>query len=219
DVTLLTSHPQILKDVSKVFEFFEVNYRLHRYKHLIVSPHYSRSRIYRLIDREINNAKANRPAYIKLKMNSLSDYVMSDKLYDASNAGVKIQLQIRGICSLIPGVKGMSENIEAISIVDNYLEHSRIFIFANDNNPEVFISSADFLSRNLDSRVEVTCPIYDQEIKQKLIENFELGWKGNVKARYHSEKLDNKYRTRNSNEPIFRAQHETYNYYKNQLDE
>ena len=219
DVTLLTSHPQILKDVSKVFEFFEVNYRLHRYKHLIVSPHYSRSRIYRLIDREINNAKANRPAYIKLKMNSLSDYVMSDKLYDASNAGVKIQLQIRGICSLIPGVKGMSENIEAISIVDNYLEHSRIFIFANDNNPEVFISSADFLSRNLDSRVEVTCPIYDQEIKQKLIENFELGWKGNVKARYHSEKLDNKYRSRNNNEPIFRAQHETYNYYKNQLDE
>lgn len=219
DVTLLTSHPQILKDVSKVFEFFEVNYRLHRYKHLIVSPHYSRSRIYRLIDREINNAKANRPAYIKLKMNSLSDYVMSDKLYDASNAGVKIQLQIRGICSLIPGVKGMSENIEAISIVDNYLEHSRIFIFDNDNNPEVFISSADFLSRNLDSRVEVTCPIYDQEIKQKLIENFELGWKGNVKARYHSEKLDNKYRTRNNNEPIFRAQHETYNYYKNQLDE
>ena len=219
DVTLLTSHPQILKDVSKVFEFFEVNYRLHRYKHLIVSPHYSRSRIYRLIDREINNAKANRPAYIKLKMNSLADYVMIDKLYDASNAGVKIQLQIRGICSLIPGIKGMSENIEAISIVDNYLEHSRIFIFANDNNPEVFISSADFLSRNLDSRVEVTCPIYDQEIKQKLIENFELGWKGNVKARYHSEKLDNKYRTKNNNEPIFRAQHETYNYYKNQLDE
>ena len=219
DMTLLTSHPQILKDVSKVFEFFEVNYRLHRYKHLIVSPHYARSRIYRLIDREIHNAKANRPAFIKLKMNSLSDYVMTDKLYDASNAGVKIQLQIRGICSLIPGIKGMSENIEAISIVDNYLEHSRIFIFANDQNPEVYISSADFLSRNLDSRVEVTCPIYDQEIKQKLIENFEIGWKGNVKARYHSEKLDNKYRIRKENEPVFRAQHETYNYYKNQLDQ
>lgn len=219
DVTLLTSHPQILKDVSKVFEFFEVNYRLHRYKHLIVSPHYSRSRIYRLIDREIHNAKAKRPAFIKLKMNSLSDYAMTDKLYDASNAGVKIQLQIRGICSLIPGVKGMSENIEAISIVDNYLEHARIFIFANDASPEVYISSADFLSRNLDSRVEVTCPIYNQEIKQSLIENFEIGWKGNVKARYHSEKLDNKYRVQNENEPIFRAQHETYNFYKNQLNQ
>ena len=152
-------------------------------------------------------------------MNCLSDYAMADKLYDASNAGVKIQLQIRGICSLIPGIKGMSENIEAISIVDNYLEHSRIFIFGNDDNPEVYISSADFLSRNLDGRVEVTCPIYDPEIKQSLLENFEIGWKGNVKARYHSEKLDNKYRVRTAETPIFRAQQETYNYYKNQLNE
>ena len=218
DVTLLTSHPEILKDVSKVFDFFECNYRLHRYKHLIVSPHYSRSRIYKLIDREINNARAKRPAFIKLKMNSLSDYVMTDKLYDASNAGVKIQLQIRGICSLIPGVKGMSENIEAISIVDNYLEHSRIFIFGNDENPEVFISSADFLSRNLDGRVEVTCPIYDPIIKQQLIENFQIGWKGNVKARYHSEKLDNKYRSRKPEEQIFRAQKETFEFYNNELN-
>ena len=219
DVTLLTSHPQILKDVSKVFEFFEVNYRLHRYKHLIVSPHYSRSRLYRLIDREINNAKAQIPAFIKLKMNSLADIAMIDKLYDASNAGVKIQLQIRGICSLIPGVKGMSENIQAISIVDNYLEHSRIFIFANHDNPDVFISSADFLSRNLDGRVEVTCPIYDPQIKQSLLDNFEIGWQGNVKARYHSEKLDNKYRIRKPDEAVFRAQHQAYNYYKNQLNE
>lgn len=218
DVTLFTSNQPILKDVSKIFEFFDVNYRLHRYKHLIVSPHYSRSRFYKLIDREINNATAGRTAYMKLKMNSLSDFSMIDKLYDASNAGVKIQLQVRGICSLIPGVKGMSENIEAISIVDNYLEHSRIFIFGNDNNPEVYISSADFLTRNLDARVEVSCPIYDEEIKQHLIDNFECGWKGNVKARYHSEKLDNKYKTRNQNEPIFRAQLETYNYYRNQIE-
>ena len=218
DVTLFTSNQPILKDVSKIFEFFDVNYRLHRYKHLIVSPHYSRSRFYKLIDREINNATAGRNAYMKLKMNSLSDFSMIDKLYDASNAGVKIQLQVRGICSLIPGVKGMSENIEAISIVDNYLEHSRIFIFGNDNNPEVYISSADFLTRNLDARVEVSCPIYDEEIKQHLIDNFECGWKGNVKARYHSEKLDNKYKIRNQNEPIFRAQLETYNYYRNQIE-
>ena len=98
---------------------------------------------------------------IKLKMNSLTDSKMIDKLYDASRAGVKIKLIIRGICSLIPGVKGMSENIEAISIVDNYLEHSRVYIFGNDGEPEVFISSADFMTRNLDGRVEVTCPIYD----------------------------------------------------------
>lgn len=218
DVTLLTSHQQILKDVTKIFEFFDINYRLHRYKHLIVSPHYSRSKFCKLIDREIHNAQAGRPAYINLKMNSLSDYEMIDKLYEASNAGVKMKLQIRGICSLIPGVKGMSENIEAISIVDNFLEHSRVFIFCNDNNPEVFISSADFMTRNLDGRVEVTCPIYQEDVKKQLIDNFEVGWKGNVKARYHSEKLDNKYRVRKENEPVFRAQLETYNYYKNQQE-
>ena len=219
DVTLFTSHQKIMKDVSKVFDFFEVNYRLHRYKHLIVSPHYSRSKFCKLIDREIHNAQAGRPAYINLKMNSLSDFQMIDKLYEASNAGVKMKLQIRGICSLIPGVKGMSENIEAISIVDNFLEHSRVFIFCNDNNPDVFISSADFMTRNLDGRVEVTCPIYQEDIKKQLIDTFEVGWKGNVKARYHSEKLDNKYRIRKENEPVFRAQHETYNYYKNQQEE
>lgn len=218
DVTLLTSHPQILKDVTKIFDFFDINYRLHRYKHLIVSPHYSRAKFYKLIDREIHNAMAGRPAYINLKMNSLSDFAMIDKLYEASNAGVKMKLQIRGICSLIPGVKGMSENIEAISIVDNFLEHSRVFIFCNDGNPDVFISSADFMTRNIDGRVEVTCPIYQEDIKKQLIDTFEVGWKGNVKARYHSEKLDNKYRIRKENEPVFRAQQETYNYYQNQQE-
>lgn len=214
DVTLFTCHQQILKDIDKVFDFFDVNFRVHRYKHLIVSPHYTRSRFYKLIDREIHNAQAGGEAYIKLKMNSVSDFAMIDKLYEASRAGVKIQLQIRGICSLIPGVKGMSENIEAISIVDNYLEHSRIYIFANKGEPDVYISSADFMTRNLDGRVEVTCPIYDENIKKELIDIFNIGWKGNVKARYHSEKLDNKYRVRGQN-PVFRAQLETYNYYKN----
>lgn len=175
--------------------------------------------MYKLIDREIVHAQAGNNAYINLKMNSLSDFDMIDKLYDASNAGVKIKLQVRGICSLIPGVKGMSENIEAISIVDNFLEHSRIFIFCNNDDPDVYISSADFMTRNLDGRVEVTCPIYDPEIKQHLIDNFNVGWKGNVKARYHSEKLDNKYRIRKENEPVFRAQLETYNFYKNSLNE
>jgi polyphosphate kinase len=219
DVTLFTSHQQILKDVIKIFEFFDVNYRVHRYKHLIVSPHYSRSKFNKLIDREITNAHAGKDAYINLKMNSLSDFQMIDKLYDASNAGVKIKLQIRGICSLIPGVKDMSENIEAISIVDNFLEHSRVFIFGNDENPEVFISSADFMTRNLDGRVEVTCPIYQEDIKKQLIDNFNVGWKGNVKARYHSEKLDNKYRIRQTNESVFRAQLETYKYYEKNVED
>jgi polyphosphate kinase len=215
DISLLTSHQQILKDVTKVFDFFDVNYRVYRYKHIIVSPHYTRQKFYKLIDREIVNARIGKPAYMKLKMNSLSDFEVINKLYDASNAGVKIKLQVRGICSLIPGVKGMSENIEAISIVDYFLEHSRCYIFCNDNNPEVFISSADFMTRNLDDRVEVTCPIYDEDCKKQIIDTFDLGLKGNVKARLHSEKLDNVYRKRKDDEPIFRAQFETYNYFLN----
>ncbi len=218
DVTLFTSHQQILKDAIKIFEFFEINYRLYRYKHLIVSPHYTRSRFNKLIEREITNALSGKKGSIKLKMNSLTDIELIDKLYEASSAGVKVQLEIRGICSLIPGFPGMSDNIEAISIVDNYLEHSRIYIFGNDNDPEVYISSADFMTRNLDARVEVTCPIYDENIKKDLIEIFDIGWKGNVKARYHSEELDNKYRMHDENEPIFRAQFETYNYHLNKVN-
>ena len=217
DVTLFTSNVEILKDAAKIFDFFDVNYRVHRYKHLIVSPHYTRTRFNKLIDREILNALSGKEAYIKLKMNSISDFKMTDKLYEASKAGVKVQLIIRGICCLIPGVKGLSENIEAISIVDNYLEHSRIYIFGNAGDPEVYISSADFMTRNLDARVEVTCPIYDPEIKKELIETFEIGWKANVKARIHSADLLNQYRKRGDEKP-FRAQQEMYNYYQNKLD-
>lgn len=217
DVTLFTCHPQILKDITKVFEFFDINYQVQRYKHLIVSPQHTRNRFIKLIDREISHALAGRKTYMKLKMNSLSDIGMIDKLYEASNAGVKIQLQVRGICSLIPGVKGLSDNIQAISIVDNFLEHSRVYIFGNAGFTEVYISSADFMRRNLDARVEVTCPIYDQDIKSELIDNFDIAWKGNVKARYHSAKLDNKYRVRGEN-PEFRAQIETYKYYQHKVE-
>ncbi|WP_338410871.1 polyphosphate kinase 1 [uncultured Flavobacterium sp.] len=216
DNTLFTYNQKILKDANKIFSFFDVNYRIHRYKHLIVSPHYTRTRFYKLIDNEIRNALLGKKAYIKLKMNSLSDTKMIDKLYEASRGGVKIELIIRGICSLIPGIKDMSENIEAISIVDNYLEHSRTYIFCNDQNPLVYISSADFMTRNLDGRVEVTCPIYDPEIKNELIEIFEIYWKANVKSRLHNETFENKYRNSEGEKP-FRAQLEMYKYYRDKL--
>lgn len=217
DVTLMTSHSKILKDVTKVFDFLEVNYRVHRYKHLLVSPHYTRSKFNKLIEREIKNAKLGIPSFIRLKMNSLSDIKLIDRLYEASNAGVKIQLIVRGICSLIPGVPGMSENIEAISVVDRFLEHSRIYIFSNGGKPDVFISSADFMTRNLDERVEVTCPIYDEDIKNELMETFEIGWKGNIKARYHTEDLKNFYREINGVD--FQSQKEIYNYFKKKLNQ
>src|SRR5690554_2250047 len=218
DVTLLTANQKLLKEVEKVFEFLNVNYKLHNYKHLIVSPHYTRKRFYKLIDREILNAIEGKEAYIYLKMNSLTDFGMIDKLYEASQNGVQVRLIIRGICCLVPGIKGMSENIEAISIVDNFLEHSRIYIFANSGNPDVFISSADFMTRNIDERVEVSCPIYDQEIKKELIDVFNIGWKANVKARIHSEELDNEY-VPNEGKNEFRSQQEMYKYYQRKLKE
>lgn len=216
DVTLLTSNSGIMKEANKVFEFFEVNYKIYRYKDLIVSPHYTRTKFNKLIEGEIEKALNDKPAMIRLKMNSLSDYKMIDKLYDASRAGVKIQLIVRGICCLIPGVPGMSDNIEAISIIDNLLEHSRIYIFGVDEDAQVFISSADFMTRNIDERVEVTCPIYDGDIRQELIDTFTIYWTGNIKVRLHSERLENRYRR--SGVERFQAQEELYKYYQNKID-
>lgn len=216
DVTVLTSDNRIMKEVNKVFEFFEVNYKIYRYKDLIVSPHYTRSKFTKLIEDEIEKALNDKPAMIRLKMNSLSDYKMIDKLYDASRAGVKVQLIVRGICCLIPGVPGLSDNIEAVSIVDNLLEHSRIYIFGTEEEAKVYISSADFMTRNIDERVEVTCPIYDDAIKNELIDTFKIYWKGNVKVRLHSERLENRYRR--LGEERFKAQEELYNYYRNKIE-
>jgi len=216
DYTLFTSNRKILKEVNKVFEFFETNYKIKKYKHLIVSPHYTRSAVYKLINTEIENAKLGKPSGINLKMNSLSNTDMIDKLYQASRAGVKIQLIVRGICCLVSGVEGMSENIEVISIVDKFLEHPRLYIFENGGVPKVYISSADFMTRNLDNRVEIGCPIYDEDIKQELIDTFEICWKDNVKARVISDKQDNAYRTNDL--PKWRSQEETYTYYLNKME-
>ncbi|MBG42441.1 MAG: polyphosphate kinase 1 [Aequorivita sp.] len=216
DYTLFTADQRICKEINKVFEFFEVNYQVRKYRHLIVSPHYTRKAIYHLIDTEIKNKKAGLPSGIKLKLNSLSDYKMIDKLYEASRAGVKIKMIVRGICCLIPGVKGMSENIEAISIVGKYLEHPRLFIFENAGNSKVYISSADFMGRNLDNRVEISCPIYDESIKREILENFEIGWSDNVKARVISIKNDNAY-LKNNKRPV-RSQFKMYDYYLKKLE-
>ncbi len=216
DYTLFTANDAILKELNKVFGFFETSYKINKYKHLIVSPHYTINVFNKLIDNEIANALVGKEAYIKIKMNSFTSYKMVDKLYEASRAGVKIQLIIRGICCLIPGVEGMSENIEAISVVDKFLEHPRLFIFANDGNPKVYISSADWMTRNLVYRVEVGCPIYDEDIKQELIDTFEISWNDNVKARVFSKDQDNAYRK--SDGPKVRSQFALYDYYAKKKD-
>ncbi|WP_452230179.1 MULTISPECIES: polyphosphate kinase 1 [unclassified Lacinutrix] len=213
DYTLFTTNQKILKDINKVFSFFDTNYRVFRYKHIITSPHYTKSAFFKLINKEIENVKAGKPAYIKLKMNSMSSYKMIDKLYEASRAGVKIQLIIRGLCCLIPGKKGMSENIEVISIIDKFLEHTRLFVFCNDNDPKVYISSADWMTRNIENRVEVSCPIYDEEIKQELIDTYNICWSDNVKARILNANQNNIYKR--NDKPKVRTQFETYKYYLN----
>ncbi|WP_224483212.1 polyphosphate kinase 1 [Robertkochia aurantiaca] len=211
DYTLFTSHQSILKDLKKVFDYFETSYKINKYKHLIVSPHYTKSTFKKLIRKEIENARAGKPAYIKVKMNAITNYGMVDALYEASRNGVKIQMIVRGVCCLIPGIQGMSENIEAISVVDRFLEHTRLFVFCNNDDPKVYISSADWMTRNLDYRVEVGCPIYDTDIRKELLETFEICWQDNVKARIFNEKQDNTYR-KNAKAPV-RSQFATYDYY------
>ncbi len=216
DYTLFTANEPILKELQKVFGFFETTYRLRKYNHLIVSPHYTRNAFVKLIDNEIANALVGKKAYIKIKMNSFTSYKMIDKLYEASRAGVKIQLIIRGICCIIPGVKGMSENIEAISVVDKFLEHPRVFIFGNDGKPSIYISSADWMTRNLDYRVEVGCPIYDEDIRQEILDTFDISWNDNVKGRVFSAKQDNAYK-KNSKAKV-RSQFALYEYYEKKLE-
>ncbi len=216
DYTLFTGKQDLLKEFSKVFDFFEINYKLSRYKHLLVSPHYTRSALIKLISTEIENAQKGRKAGIKLKINSLSDFTLIDKLYEASRAGVKIKLIVRGICSLIPGVPGQSENIEAISILDKFLEHPRVYIFENEGDPKIYISSADWMTRNMDYRVEVSCPIYDEDIKNEILETFDISWRDNVKARVHSLAQDNAYRR--NDQPPLRSQFALYEYYQNKLE-
>ena len=216
DYTLFTANQSLLKDIDKVFSFFETNYQIFKYKHIITSPHYTQRALFNLIDNEIYNVKRGRPGYIRVKINSISSYNMVDKLYEASNAGVKIQMIVRGICCLIPGVKGMSENIEVISIVDKFLEHSRLYVFGNNNNPNIYISSADWMTRNIENRVEVTCPIYDENIKQELLDTFDISWNDNVKARLLNASQQNEYKKNNKKKT--RSQIAIYDYYSKKLE-
>lgn len=216
DHALLTADPRLTSEVSKVFKFLENNYKTFKYKHLLVSPLFMRKRILKLIETEIKNAKAGKDAYILAKMNSLVDQEIIKKLYKASQAGVKIKLIVRGICSLVPGIKGISENIEAISIIDRYLEHSRIFIFAHGGDEKYYISSADWMIRNLDNRVEVAVPIFDKNIQKELKDFMLLQFRDNTKARILDEKQENRYR-KNPAEPPYRAQDDIYKYLKGEI--
>ena len=176
DYTLFTANQKILKEVNKVFNFLEVNYKLKKYKHLIVSPQYAFNILSKLIDNEISNHKNGLPSGIKLKINNITNYKLVDKLYEASQAGVKVKMIVRGICCLVPGIEGLSENIKVISIVDKFLEHPRVYIFENAGNRKIYLSSADWMTRNIENRVEVGCPIYDKDLQQEILDIFYISW-------------------------------------------
>ena len=210
DHLLLTANKKITNEVFKAFSFFNVNYKKDKYYHLVLSPFLLRKKIISLIENEMKNAKSGKKAYIYLKLNNLTDAGIIEYLYKASKSGVKIRLIIRGMLSLIPGVKNISENIEAIGIVDRFLEHSRVLIFCDGGNEKVYITSADLMPRDLDYRIEVTCPIFDKGIKNVIRKIFDIQWSDNVKARIYDEKQSNKF-VMNGNQP-FRSQVEVYNY-------
>ncbi|MBL0310268.1 MAG: polyphosphate kinase 1 [Bacteroidetes bacterium] len=213
DDSLLTSDVRITKEVEKVFEFFEKNYKVQNFKHLILSPQSTRRRFIKLIENEMAYARKGVKAEIFLKFNSVVDDDLIKALYVAGKAGVKIRLIVRGTLALAPGIVGLSENIEAISIVDRLLEHSRVMIFRNGGNELFFISSSDWMMRNLDARIEVSCPIYDKTIQKELRDMLELQWADNVKARVLDEAQQNHYRAATGRKKV-RAQEAIYSYLK-----
>ena len=210
DHLLLTTNLKITNEVQKTFGFFNVNYKKDNYYHLVLSPFSLRNKMNLLIENEIRNAKEGQEAFIYLKLNNLTDVEIIENLYEASRAGVKIKLIIRGMFSLVPDLKDISENIKAIGIVDRFLEHSRLMIFCNGGSEECYISSADLMTRNIEHRIEVTCPVFDKNIRSELKKIFNILWHDNVKARKLDAELSNKF-VKPGKIP-YRAQVEMYNF-------
>lgn len=214
DIGFFTTDNNITKEVASIFTYLETGQRSDiQFEYLLVGQFNLRDRLKAMIEHETNNAERGKPAKIILKLNSLQDKEMIDSLYQASQAGVEVKLIVRGICSLVPGIKGVSENIEIISIVDRFLEHARIFYFYHSGQELLYLSSADWMVRNLSYRVETTFPIYDLKIKKEILNIINLQLNDNVKARIIDANHTNKYR-KNNHYLVIRSQTETYYYLK-----
>jgi polyphosphate kinase len=218
DSSLLTKDKYIGREVAAVFDILADTRIKREFKHLLVAPDHMRHDLYTLIDQEIKNALKGKPAAIFLKLNSLQDKAIIEKLYEASQEGVQIKLIIRGICCLIPGVEGLSENIKVISIVDRFLEHSRVFVFENAGDPKIFLSSADWMERNLSRRFEVGFPVYNPELKEEILEILRIQWKDNVKVRIINKIQNNTYR-KSTAKIKTRAQTDIYDYLADKAEE
>lgn len=218
DVGLFTADERITGEVAQVFSFLEtVKLPDKPFEHLLVGQFNLVDTLTDLIHAEISAAEKGLPAEICLKLNSLQDPFLINELYTASTAGVRVRIIVRGICSLVPGLPGISENIEVISIVDRFLEHTRIFFFHNQGTPRIYISSADWMVRNLYYRIETACPIYHPAIREILIDLFEIQWGDVLKARVIDAGQHNEFR-RPDKAIALRSQHETYYYFKRRLE-
>ena len=219
DFGLFTADTRLTKEVARVFSFLETEKvpKL-KFKHLLVGQFNLRKELERLIDREIEAVRKGKKGKITLKMNSLQDRKMIGKLYKASQEGVQIKMIIRGICCLVPGIKGLSENIKVLSIVDRYLEHSRIFVFHNDGAEKIYLSSADWMTRNLSYRIETIFPVYDRALRKEIKDFLRIQLNDNIKARYIDAEQSNTYKQDNLDLTI-RSQLETYYYYKRSLED
>jgi len=215
DLAVITKDQQIADDINNVFKILSRKSEEEEFKHLLFATFNIKKKIYRLIDNEIAFAAAGKKAEIILKLNSLEDWKMIDKLYEASNAGVKIYLIIRGICCLIPGIDGLSKNIKVISIVDRFLEHARIYVFRNDGDKKYFIASADFMRRNLNRRIEVALPINDEKIKSYLQSYIDLQLNDNIKARVINKTQSNQFVPGKKSSELVRSQYAIYEHTKN----
>lgn len=211
DFSLFTCRTELTEEVSQVFQFIKCPYQKFTFKHLIVSPINSRSSFVHLIEQEMNAARQGKKSGIILKVNNLVDHGLIEQLYQASNAGVPIQLIVRGICALVPNVIGQSENIKVISIIDRFLEHPRVAIFEQKGQKQVFISSADWMTRNIEERVEVTCPIYCDEVKKQVIDIMNIQLSDNTKARILDSEQSNLYPLNQHDEKV-RSQMAIYQY-------
>lgn len=209
DFLLMTANKNIVGEVSKVFDFLKQPYINPVFRHLIVAPIDIRKKLNSLIKTETDNARKGKEAYIYWKVNHIVDAKIIEKLYQASAAGVKIRLLVRGNCSLIPGVPGVSDNIRAYGIIDRFLEHSRIMIFSNNGQPKYFLGSADLMQRNLDYRVEAMTPVYDPDLQLQLKKVIGYGLKDNVKARI-VDGTDKNLIKPEPGSPAFRSQEELH---------
>ena len=216
DYMLMTAAKNIVKDVNAVFTFIEKPYMPVTFKELLVSPNEMKKKFVRLINNEIKNRQQGKPAYIKVKINHITEPEMVRKLYEASENGVRVDLLVRGNCSLVTGIPGKSDNIRICGIIDRYLEHSRIFIFANGGEKKCFIGSADWMPRNLDNRIEVVTPVYDAKIKEDLEKVIDYGLRDTMQGRIVDGTGENRPWTTEDGE-AFRSQEQLYMHYREQL--